>query len=51
VPFPKQLIIKDGDRIVVVAYQLYPPENGMPMPAGASTDKLEAILTSFKFVR
>lgn len=48
--FPMQYIIKDGDRIVVVAYQLYPPENGIPIPPGASKEKLEAILASFKFV-
>jgi hypothetical protein len=48
--FPTQFIIKDGDRIVVVAYQLYPPENGMAVPAGASKEKLEAILASFRFL-
>ena len=50
VPFPMQFIIKDGDRIVVVAYLIYPPENGMAMPAGATKEKLEAILASFKFL-
>jgi hypothetical protein len=49
VPFPMQFIIKDGDRIVVVAYQLYPPENGMAVPAGATKEKLDSILASFKF--
>ncbi len=50
VPFPMQLIIKDGDRIYVVAYQIYPPENGMAMPAGATKEKLDAILASFTFL-
>lgn len=50
VPFPMQLIVKDGDRIVVVAYQLYGPENGMAVPAGASKEKLDAILASFKLL-
>lgn len=50
VPFPMQFIIKDGDRIFVVAYQIYPPENGMAMPAGATKEKLDAILASFKFL-
>ena len=50
VPFPMQFIIKDDDRIVVVAYQIYPPENGMAMPAGATKEKLDAILASFKFL-
>jgi hypothetical protein len=49
VPFPMQFIIKDGDRIVVVAYQLYPPENGMAVPAGATKEKLDSILASFHF--
>jgi hypothetical protein len=50
VPFPMQFIIKDGDRIVVVAYQLYPPENGMAVPAGATKEKLDSILASFHFM-
>jgi hypothetical protein len=50
VPYPMQFIVKDGDRIFVVAYQIYPPENGMAIPAGATKDKLDAILASFKFV-
>jgi hypothetical protein len=50
VPFPMQFIVKDGDRLFVVAYQIYPPENGMAIPAGATKDKLDAILASFKFV-
>ena len=49
VPFPMQFIIKDADRIFVVAYQLYPPENGMAVPAGATKEKLDSILASFRF--
>jgi hypothetical protein len=49
VPFPMQFIVKDGDRIFVVAYQLYPPENGMAVPAGATKEKLDSILASFRF--
>jgi hypothetical protein len=48
--YTMQFIIKDGDRIVVVAYQIYGPENGMAVPAGATKEKLEAILASFKFL-
>jgi hypothetical protein len=50
VPYPMEYVIKDGDRMLIVGYQIYPPENGMPVPAGGSRDKLEAILASFKFV-
>jgi hypothetical protein len=49
VPYPMQFIVKDGDRIFVVAYQLYPPENGIAVPAGATKEKLDAILASFHF--
>ena len=43
-------VIKDGDRTFLVGYRLYGPENGMAIPAGASKEKLDAILASFKFV-
>jgi hypothetical protein len=49
VPFPMQFIIKDGDRIIVVAYQIY-SGNGMEMPVGATKEKLDAILASFHFL-
>ena len=48
-PYPMQFIIKDADRIFVVAYQLYPLSNGISVPAGASKEKLEQILASFRF--
>jgi hypothetical protein len=48
--YPMQFIIKDGDRIFLIGYRLYGPENGMPVPAGASKEKLDAILASFKFL-
>jgi hypothetical protein len=48
--YKMQFIIKDGDRIFLVGYRLYGPENGMPVPVGASKEKLDAILASFKFV-
>ncbi len=49
-PYPMQFIIKDGDRIFVVAYQIYPATSGMAVPAGASNAKLDLILASFRFV-
>jgi hypothetical protein len=48
--YPMQLIVKDSDRIVVVAYQIYPPANGISFPAGASKEKLDQIIASFRFV-
>ena len=42
---PVQLIVKDGDRMFRVGYQITPD----PVPAGASKDKLEQILASFRF--
>lgn len=42
---PVQLIVKDGDRIFRVGYQITPD----PVPVGASKDKLEQILASFRF--
>ncbi len=47
VPYPVQYIVKDGDRMFRIAYQIY---GGVPAPAGATKDKVEAILSSFKFV-
>jgi hypothetical protein len=49
VPYPMQFIVKDSDRIFVVAYQRNPPENGMAVPAGATKEKLDSILASFRF--
>ena len=42
---PVQLIVKDGDRMFRVGYQI----TRDPVPAGASKDKLEQILASFRF--
>ena len=42
---PVQLIVKDGDRMFRVGYQI----TRDPVPAGASQDKLEQILASFCF--
>jgi hypothetical protein len=48
-PFtPMQVIVQDGDRLVVVMYQVYP---NMALPAGTSKDTLDQILASFKFTR
>jgi hypothetical protein len=46
-PYPVQLIVKDGDRMFRIAYQIYA---GVAAPADASKDKLERILGSFRFV-
>ena len=43
---PVQLIVKDGDRMFRIGYQITPD----PVPLGASKDKLEQILASFKFL-
>jgi hypothetical protein len=45
--YPLAYVVKNGDNMFTVAYQIFP---GKPVPAGASKDKLDAILTSFKFV-
>lgn len=47
--YPVQYIIRDGTRVFRVAYLIYPPDFG-PTPVGASRDKLEQILASFRFV-
>lgn len=43
---PVQLIVKDGDRMFRVGYQI----TRDPVPLGASQDKLEQILASFRFM-
>ena len=45
-----QYVIRDGDRVVRAAYLIAPPDLLGPPPAGASRDKLEQILASFRFV-
>lgn len=47
--YPMQFIVRDGDRIIVVAYQLYPTSTGISVPAGTSKEKLDGILASFRF--
>jgi hypothetical protein len=47
--YPLQYLVKDGDRVFRIAMQSYPPSPEMSFPAGASTSKLEQILTSFHF--
>lgn len=44
--YPLQYFIKDGDRMFRNAYSVYPD---MAVPAGASKEKLESVLTSFRF--
>ena len=43
---PVQLIVKDGDRMFRIGYMI----TREPVPAGASREKLEQILASFKFL-
>jgi hypothetical protein len=45
--YPLQYVVKDGDRIFTVAYQIFPLR---AVPPGASKEKLDAILASFKFL-
>ena len=42
---PLQLIVKDGDRMFRIGYMV----TREPVPVGASKDKLEQILASFRF--
>jgi len=42
---PVQLIVKDGDRMFRIGYMV----TREPVPAGASREKLEQILASFRF--
>jgi len=43
---PMQLIVKDNDRIFVVAYQIFPD---LAVPVGASKEKVDQVLASFRF--
>ena len=47
VPYATELVVKDGDRIFLVAYSI---RSDMATPAGASKDELDAILALFRFV-
>ena len=44
-----QYLVRDGDRMFRIAMQYYAPSPDMTVPVGASTSKLEQILTSFRF--
>lgn len=46
--FELQYLVKDGDRMIEFAYQTYPSFS--PVPVGAARDKLQQILTSFRFI-
>ncbi|HEX6060794.1 MAG TPA: hypothetical protein VF001_01895 [Candidatus Limnocylindria bacterium] len=47
--YPIEYLIKDGDRMFMLGYTIYQP--GMfDVPPGATREKLDAILASFKFV-
>ena len=45
--YPLQYVIKGGDRMFVVGYHIHP---NLPVPTDATREKLEQILTSFRFV-
>lgn len=47
--YPIEYLIKDGDRMFMLGYTIYQPGT-YDVPPGASKEKLDAILTSFKFV-
>lgn len=47
--YPIEYLIKDGDRMFILGYTIYQPGT-YDVPPGASKEKLDAILTSFKFV-
>ena len=48
--YPVQYIIRDGARVFRFAYMIYSPDFG-PTPPGASREKLEQILASFRFTQ
>jgi hypothetical protein len=45
--YPVEYLVKDGDRMFMLGYNIY---QGFEVPAGASKEKLDAILMSFRFV-
>ena len=47
--YPIEYLIKDGDRMFMLGYTIYPP-GIFDVPPGATREKLDAILASFKFV-
>lgn len=46
--FPVQFVVKDGDRMFELAYQIYSADFSA-VPPSASRDKLDQILASFRF--
>ncbi|MDQ6858736.1 MAG: hypothetical protein M3Z65_07060 [Chloroflexota bacterium] len=44
---PVQVILKDGDRILHIAYEIWP---NTPVPTGGTAAKLDQILASFRFL-
>ena len=47
--YPVQYVIRDGARIVRVAYLISPPDLLGPPPPGATRERLEQIVMSFRF--
>jgi hypothetical protein len=47
--YPIEYLIKDGDRMFMLGYTIYSPGT-YDVPAGATKEKLDAILASFKFL-
>jgi len=47
--YPVEYLIKDGDRMFMLGYTIYPPGT-FDVPAGATREKLDQILASFTFV-
>ena len=45
--YPVEYLVKDGDRMFMLGYNIY---QSFDVPAGATKEKLDAILASFKFV-
>ncbi len=45
--YPVEYLIKDGDRMFMLGYSIY---QSFDVPLGATRAKLDAIITSFKFV-
>ena len=50
--YPLQFIVKDGSRIFRVGYEIYGAETfkDLPVPSGASREKLLALIESLRFV-
>jgi hypothetical protein len=47
--YPIEYLIKDGDRMFMLGYTIYAP-GAFDVPAGATREKLEQIITSFTFL-